>query len=765
MKKILIVLLLFVNASYLYSQTGEVRGVVFDKTTGEALIGVSVIIEETQQGGATNLNGFFTINKIEPGSYTLRATYLGYDTTRLKIKVEAKSVKSNTIYLKESVIDVSEVIVSAEAQEKKTKTNVATTKLTQKNLKQLVTVGGEPDLVQSLQILPGVTTTGDQGGQLFIRGGSPVMNKILLDGMTIYNPFHSIGMFSVFDSDIIRNADIYSAGFGAQYGGRISAVVDVTTREGSKNRFAGKVAVNPFTSKVLLEGPLKKFKEGGGSISYIFSYKTSYLDRSANSVYSYIEDNRLPYSFDDIYGKISINARNGSKFEVFGFDFRDRVNFQNSTSYNWKSSGFGTRFVAIPDATHTIADGFISFSNYAIKQEEADNLPRESGINGFNVGLNFTYLMGQNDIKYGVELNGFSTDFETFNTVGRRLEQKDNNTEIAFYIRHRNVFKRWVIEPGFRLQYYASLAEQSPEPRLSVKFNASNRLRLTGAAGLYSQNLMAAVSDRDVVNLFYGFLASPESLPQTFKGETRDSRLQKSRHIVIGAEYDITNRLEVLVEGYIKKFDQITNVNRDKLFEDIQDNFDQPEFLRKDFIIEEGQASGVDVRFKYDDRKNLYLWLVYSLTYVSRDDGIRTYFPNFDRRHNINLVGAYSFGKNKNWEINARWNFGSGFPFTLTQGFYELLSFQGPINQDYTGTNGELGILYGDINTGRLPYFHRMDISIKNKMQLGKHSELNLIASCINVYNRANIFYFDRVNYTRINQLPILPSLGFNLTF
>lgn len=764
MKNFFTLLLAISCFSYSYAQTGEVRGVVFDKTTGEALVGVSIFVLSTTQGDATDLNGFFSINKLKPGNYNVRVTYLGYDTLKFKVKIEAKGVVSKTIYLNESVIDVDEVIITAEAQEKKTKTNVATTKLTQKNLKQLVTVGGEPDLVQSLQVLPGVTTTGDQGGQLFIRGGSPVMNKILLDGMTIYNPFHSIGMFSVFDSDIIRNADIYSAGFGSQYGGRISAVVDVTTREGSKNRLSGKLAVNPFTSKVLLEGPLKKFKAGGGSISYILSYKTSYLDKTSNSLYSYIEDDRLPYSFDDLYGKISINARNGSKFEVFGFDFRDRVNFVNTTSYGWNSSGFGTKFVAIPDATNTIAEGFISASNYVIEQKEADNLPRKSGINGFNVGLNFTYLMGQNDIKYGVEINGFSTDFETFNTAGRRLQQEDNNTEIAFYIRHRRVTKRWVIEPGFRLQYYASLAEQSPEPRLSMKYNASTRLRFTGAAGLYSQNLMAAVSDRDVVNLFYGFIASPESLPNNFDGEERNSRLQKSRHAVLGVEYDINSRLEILVEGYIKQFTQITNVNRDKLFEDTEDNFDQPEVLRKDFILERGQASGIDVRLKYD-YKNLYLWMVYSLTYVDRFDGIRTYFPNFDRRHNINFVGAYSFGKKKSWEVNGRWSFGSGFPFTLTQGFYEQLPFQGGIGQDYTSANGDLGILYGDINTGRLPYFHRFDVSVKKKVKLGKNSELNVIASCVNVYNRENIFYFNRINYTRVNQLPILPSLGFNITF
>jgi hypothetical protein len=763
MKKFLILISFIVSSIAIFGQKGEIRGVVFDKTTGEPLIGVNVYLKEPKQGAATDINGFFTINRIEPGTYTLVATYTGYDTINIKV-TSNNNVISKTLYLAESIVNIDEVVISAEQQDKSTKTNVATTKLSQKNLQQMVTVGGEPDLVQSLQILPGVVTTGDQGGQLFIRGGSPVMNKVLLDGMTIYNPFHSIGLFSVFDADIIRNADVYSAGFGAQYGGRISAVVDVTTREGNKTRHSGKVSANPFTSKILLEGPLKKFKEGGGSASYIFSYKNSYLNKTSQIFYPYLEKNRLPYSFSDLYGKVSFNARNGSKFEMFGFNNTDDVNFVSSTSYNWKASGFGTRFVAIPDASKTIVDGFLSFSNYNMKQTEQSSLPRQSSISGFNVGLNFTYLMGMNDIKYGIELEGFATDYSTFNADGREVSQPDNNTQVGFYIRHRKVFKRLVIEPGFRMQYYASLAEQSPEPRLSLKYNITTRLRTTAAAGLYSQNLMSAVSDRDVVNLFYGFLASPDNLPSTYNGKSVTTHLQKSRHIVLGLEYDINRDFDVLVEGYVKQFNQITNINRDKLFDDTPENAFRPEYQRKDFIVETGQASGVDVRFKYD-HKNLYLWFVYSLTYVSRNDGQRTYFPNFDRRHNINMTGSYTFGKKKSWELNMRWAFGSGFPFTLTQGFYEQLPMQGNINQDYTQQNGQLGIVYGDINTGRLPYFHRLDISLKKHFKLGKNSDLNMIASCINTYNRANIFYFDRVNYTRVNQLPILPSLGFNLTF
>ena len=193
--------------------------------------------------------------------------------------------------------------------------------ITPKEIKQLPSVGGEPDLAQYLQVVPGVVFTGDQGGQLYIRGGSPVQNKVLLDGMIIYNPFHSIGLFSVFDADIIRNADVYTGGFGAQYGGRISSIMDITTRDGNKNRLAGKVSATTFGAKLLLEGPIVKQKEeGGGSSSFIFSLKNSYLNQTSKSLYSYIDTNGLPYKFTDLYGKISLNGNNGSKFNLFGFN-------------------------------------------------------------------------------------------------------------------------------------------------------------------------------------------------------------------------------------------------------------------------------------------------------------------------------------------------------------------------------------------------------------------------------------------------------------
>ncbi|MGB3075845.1 MAG: hypothetical protein WBB36_11020, partial [Chitinophagales bacterium] len=149
-----------------------------------------------------------------------------------------------------------------------------------------------------------------------------------------------------------------------------------------------------------------------------------------------------------------------------------------------------------------------------------------------------------------------------------------------------------------------------------------------------------------------------------------------------------------------------------------------------------------------------------------RDNGEQVYPPHFDRRHNLNIVASYTWGKDKSWEVDVRFNFGSGFPFTLTQGFYEQVNFLDGINTNYTTQNGNLGIVYDDsLNTGRLPYYHRVDLAVKKKIQISENSMLELNASIINVYNRENIFYFDRVSYQRVNQLPILPSVGASLTF
>ena len=150
---------------------------------------------------------------------------------------------------------------------------------------------------------------------------------------------------------------------------------------------------------------------------------------------------------------------------------------------------------------------------------------------------------------------------------------------------------------------------------------------------------------------------------------------------------------------------------------------------------------------------------------VTRWDGIQEYAPIFDRRHNVNLVGSYAFGEDRDWSFDARWNLGSGFPFTQTSAFYEQNTFLNGINTDYVNQNGQLGIEYSELSGGRLPYYHRLDISLKKKFVVSKNSILEATASVTNVYDRKNIFYINRITADRKDQLPILPSLGVSLTF
>lgn len=184
-------------------------------------------------------------------------------------------------------------------------------------------------------------------------------------------------------------------------------------------------------------------------------------------------------------------------------------------------------------------------------------------------------------------------------------------------------------------------------------------------------------------------------------------------------------------------------------------------FIKKTYIVEKGDAYGIDFALKYD-YKRLYLWGVYSLGNITRWDGIREYNPVFNRVHNVNLVGALTLGKNLDWEFNLRYNFGTGFPFTQTAGFYEQLNLSDN-SADPTTQNGEINTLYGDINQGRLTSYSRLDANIKKKFTLGKNLIMEANVGVTNMLNQENIFFFDRLTYTQVNQLPIMPNASLSL--
>jgi len=788
MKLLLFLLLSLTCVGSAFSQDMNVRGVIFDASNGEPMPQQKVRLlrsDSTAAGGDyTDDDGLFSITKVAKGDYILQVVSFGYITIEENFTVtKAAGQKDFTFQLEKDkgVQQIGDINVTAEHIRNQREILIGTTHLDQKGLERIPSTGGENDIVAAFGVTPGVITTGDQGGQLYVRGGTPIQNKILLDGMTIYTPFHSIGFFSIFETELIKSADIYTGGFDAQYGGRISSIMDITYRDGNSKKFSGKVSASPFMAKVVLEGPLGKPSEGPGGVSYIFSAKQSLIDQSSKLLYPKINEERdengditnaggMPFNFTDLYGKITFKGDGRSKISTFGFHNRDEVNY-DIANIKWQQSGGGMNFLLVPSSAPIFIKGHVNGSSFKTQFDEAlsvtDTLERTSIVGGFDLGFDFTYfLKNDGEINYGLNFGGFSTQFTTYNEVKRKIELDNWSTEIGAYFNYRYVTTRWVVQPSFRAQMYASYEGGfSPEPRLGIKFNASEKLRLKASGGRYSQNFTSASSDRDVVNLFNGILSAPENVQGTFVTQFQNEKhpkngIQYAWHAIGGFEYDITKKLALNVEGYYKYFSQLSNINQNKLYEDVSEFSHIDDILKKDFILENGESVGVDILLKYSSER-MFLWGVYSLGKSTRWDGFEFYSPVFDRRHNINLVGTYLFGEKKDLEVSLRWNLGSGLPFTPTIGFYENQNFSDGVTTDYTTDNTDyMSTILGDFNSQRLPYYHRMDFSIKKRFEFQNKTVIEIVGSVTNLYNRKNIFYVNRVTSKKIYQFPILPSFG-----
>ena len=551
MKKILTLILCLSLTVTLFSQKNNalVRGNVYDSNGGQPIPFANVILRGTTQGGTTDVNGFYQIPNVKAGNYTLFVSFVGYDSVETKISVKEGEIFYKSFNLTESSTSLDVVEISGRKEAAKTTTQVSKLTITQKEIKSLPSTGGEPDIAQYLTVVPGVLTTGDQGGQIYIRGGAPVQNKILLDGMTIYNPFHSIGFFSVFETEAIRSVDVLTGGFNAEYGGRISAIVDIKTREGNKTRFSGLVSGSPFQAKALIEGPLVKLKkEGGPSISFLLTGKQSLLPQTSKTLYDYArkDSTGLPFDYTDYYGKVSFVASGGSRLNVFGFNFNDAVNYPNIADLKWKTTGYGANFQLIPAGLKMLIGGSLTASNYNISLQEADPTPRTSGINSFAGGLDFTVFGRQSELKYGAEISGFTTNLGFRNPLGFDFKQNENTTELAGYIRYRRTFNKLVIEPSLHIHNYNALGETTFEPRFAAKLNASDKFRFKFSGGLFSQNLISTVSEKDIVNLFVGYLSGPEEkLLNPDRTANVSSKLQKAMHIIGGFEIDLSKRWEI----------------------------------------------------------------------------------------------------------------------------------------------------------------------------------------------------------------------------
>lgn len=778
--KYLLPLILLLVTGFGFAQEAVVRGFVYDKSNGEPLAYEKIRLLNASdsslfQGTVTDINGFFSIPKVKSGKYILRIENFNYKTISQDFEVKDGAKIEDFKFLlekDEAVKEIDEMTASAESKQKKTEVNMSQIKLDKKGIERIPSVGAENDIIGAFSVTPGVVTTGDQGGQLYVRGGTPIQNKILLDGMTIYSPFHSIGFFSVFETELIKSADIYTGGFDSKFGGRISSIMDISYRDGNRQKFSGKVSTSPFLAKAVLEGPLGKGKNGELSNgSYLFAGKHSLLDYTSKSLYPTINDgNGMPFNFTDLYGKLTFNSDGGSKVSFFGFHNRDSVNYAEA-DIDWKSSGGGMNFILVPGNSPVFIKGHVNGSYYETTFNEVQAPPRFSSIGGFDLGFDFTYFLKNNgEFNYGINLGSFNTNFQTINESYKTIKLEIPSTEIGFYSNYRLVKNRWVVQPNFRVQVYATYSTISFEPRFGAKYNASENVRIKISGGRYSQNFTSASSDKDIVNIFNGLLTAPDNVQSKFITQYGNERaikngLQYSWHAILGTEFDLTKRMSLNVEGYYKYFPQLSNINQNKIVEDEAQFANVADEYKKDFIIESGQSYGIDFLLKYT-RERLFFWGVYSYGMSNRWDGFKQYFPVFDRRHNVNLVGTYLIGKKKDAEISIRWNLGSGLPYTPTAANYQGENFSGGVTSNYLTNNpNSVSTILGDFNSERLPYYHRLDITAKKKFIFKNKTEMELIVSITNAYNRRNIFYVNRITNKTIYQFPFLPSAGLSYKF
>ena len=431
--------------SILNGQTGIVSGFITDSASGESLIGANVFLQETGQGMATDINGYYIIQEITPGNYTIMVSYIGFDVSHQTLSImEGQSVKIN-IALVEQVVELTEVEVTAEKLQRRNNIQPSKINLSPRMMKAAPALA-EPDLFRTIQALPGVLTTSEYSTGLVIRGGNTDQNLIMLDGITVYNPSHLGGVFSNFIVDGVKEAELIKGAYNAEYGGRLSAVLNVISREGNKNEFKGKANLSLLSAQTTLEGP---FYKG----AWVLSGRRTYFDLVLPKILpDNIADNIPPYYFYDIQShifsdisskdRISLSYYSGIDniiFDTFGLDGR----WGNNTVSAHYRRVFNERLVG----NFLLANSQF-FTRFGLGG--SGGLMSDNGIDDRTLSGDFSWFKSsESTFKFGVQQKMLGFEYINKFQDSTQFKIKTSPVELASYVKmkydHNNLF---IIEPG-----------------------------------------------------------------------------------------------------------------------------------------------------------------------------------------------------------------------------------------------------------------------------------------------------------------------------
>jgi hypothetical protein len=714
----------------------DIEGVIADSATGERVPGANVMLKGTGRGASTNNNGFYLISSVPAGTYELVVGAVGYQRRTVPLTVRGTETQTVNLRIAVRLIETREVVVETQSISSLTERSASVHFITPKELQRLP-AAGQQDLLRSLQVLPGITSTSDVSAKFFVRGGAGDQNLILLDGMKVYNPFHAFGLFSIFDPDIIRNAEVYTGAFPAGYGGRLSSVVNVTTKDGNLTRLSGNANINFLSGKLELDGPL------GDDNSWMVSGRSSLLTNTIDKMIP----SASPMSFTDLFFKGTIGTSTG-RFGLRGFTSGDDVKPAglDQPNYSWRSAAFSAVFSSLV-ADRLYFDATTSYSRSTIGQiPKAPGLvnPASSKLEEVDFRAEMTsFLEDQNTLFEGFEFNFPTvTDSLYVRNVYPRSYQA-STLEWYAWVRYAGVAESFRYDLGLHsdvgLMLNGSSLLQCVQPRLTLSYDFGASWIAKASFGVFTQNLITVSNEDDLISLFDAWVILPDNL-----------RPEEARHYVLGIEGNLLPSLATSLQAYIKDYRSLTLYNANKIF---------PE--DPDYLSGTGIARGLEWLLRYGSPL-LDLYGSYALASVSVSAAGVTYAPRYDRRHTIKAIGTVHILEGL--DATLRWEYGSGYPFTQSDGSYSRLTLGGIFTDPNPEGGANVTGALGPKNAARLPAYHRMDAGVSYRITAGRFAG-TVGASVINVYDAKNILYYDRSTGKTTYMTPFLPTASFTLEF
>ncbi len=738
------------------AQHATVSGFVTDRSNGRPLELVNVVLRDEAggvRGAVTNRDGLYLIARVEPGRYRLEVSYIGYEPFAEEVELTSGQTLTRNVALASSEEDLDEVVIEAERLGGAARVTAGQQTVRPADIEFIPGPDVQGDLAAYLSSQPGIVSTGDRGGQLFIRGGEPSQNLVQLDGILLYQPFHILGFYSAFPADIINQVEIYAGGFGSQFGGRISSVIDVHTRLGNSRRFGAAVAASPFVSSLQLEGPISRDRA-----SFLVSVRQSNLEEGASR---YV-DAPMPFEFGDAFAKLHTVISRNSRASVTGLHTFDRgvlgaeVGGLPPEEIRWRNDAVGLRYLILPRIVSIMADFHVSYSRHKMEQGLTESPSRTSEIENTHVAIDATYFGDRVSAFAGSSLR--TTTLRS--VVGGLYQNVDfrlsNVSNWGSYLEMEIVAAPGLsVRPGLRAQFYRVRFNPYLEPRLKLVWQRG-RHEISSALGVYHQEIVGISDRRDAASVFTVWT----NIPRVNRNveDIRQGKIQRALHAILGYRSAPTNWLEFSVEGFYKRLSN--------LFIGEWTAFPQ---LTTRLQSASGRAFGGDVRLEVR-ASNFYGTVNYGLSstryeadsptlalwYGDRNPEFR---PPHDRRHQINLVAGTSLAE---FDVSVRWEFGSGLPFSRAVGFdgFALIDDVEKASE----IPGTRRVIYEEPYNAELPAYHRLDVAVERTIELGR-MDVTFQGSVINAYDRRNLFYVDVFTYRRVDQLPLVPSFGVRVEY